>query len=249
MAEAEPASPKAARPRWDFGRALGGEQTLHPVEAGHYGASMHSSYRFYITMERVISGGKRSKMELRLEKDGRARLCVESEGQSSYSVSKYASRDGEDHHEKREDSMSTAWHGRWSPAPDGHASLEFDRVSYHGCDAKPVDLPHPYGAECHELRGSGPVPELLACRGDAPDGLWAPFAMLLDGRLEREQLDIYGAVKLDLQHAGPRAPVDEGEGWWLVAPAPGLEIESRKPRDREPVKLRIEARAAEAPAP
>ncbi|HMV68072.1 MAG TPA: hypothetical protein PKA64_14590, partial [Myxococcota bacterium] len=151
--------PPAEAPAWACALASGPLDVS--VRPGRYDATYAYRQDKLITMERTASTSVDGQAWLDLGADGGFAGCVGAIVSRSRAVSRYASADGQDHHEGDRVVHLLGLRGTWSQELDG-ARLRVDGLTWGACDGEMREAA--LELRCGALRD----PDRIACRGEAP---------------------------------------------------------------------------------
>ncbi len=187
-----------------------GAPPLSAAKPGDYALELSASSTAFITMERNIWEGVKGRLSLSVVQGGAFTGCLQFERTSGGSVSKYASHDGEYHHNEYTDEQQISFKGSWAMEGEWMA-LTLEGSAWNTCEPD---------AEHHPVTGS------LRCLTMGPGGV-LPVASLGCVVADNSAVSLATmALPLGVPDPTPRPPdIHPPAQKWLLVGSPGLEVD------------------------
>src|SRR5690606_5957923 len=138
----------------ELGALVGGRRSITTPTPGRYASLLRASQRRFITMEHTVAESIDGGASIELHPDGRVEACFWATARSGGSISRFASRDGEDHHNQSEHRQRLGARGSWRAEPDASSVIvRLDALQWRTCQAgaEAWQPPAPIELPCHAL--------------------------------------------------------------------------------------------------
>lgn len=227
----------APRPTLDLGPLIGRPRELTTPTAGRYALSLQAKQHRFVTMEITIDSSVNGGASIDLREDGTVHACFWGTDRSSGSISKYASDDGQHHHNETNTSFRMGMWGTWTAEPEAaRATLQLTSVDHRSCERSDAAIERsPVIMTCHAIAaGDGlPVPAII-CRFPADQHRLEQLAMAL---VDHPRSGPW-AIREDSTGRYPQAFGDDVQPWLLLG-SPGLLVRAQDRREGQPIDVTL----------
>jgi hypothetical protein len=222
-----------------FGPIIGESLPLSTPTPGLYRGSSEFSQQKFITRERDISNSIQSRTVIDLLDGGNLTACFAGMKDEHTSVSKYESRDGENHKYDNNKRWIFGAKGTWSIV-DGKAKLLLHEVRQGTCtpDVPQSGFELPFELSCVLVGPNDKLPnQIMACRLDKEPG-WLNQAGLDLGKSSK-----VGPWSFRFTTRGSTGKKEPNGPWLLLSAGEGLHVKSTDKR-RDPIPVLTFAKGA-----
>jgi hypothetical protein len=212
-----------------FGPIIGETLPLSVPTPDSYRGSGEFGQRKFITRERTVSNAVESRTVIELLEGGKMTACFAGNKDEHTSVSRYESRDGEDHEYDHDERWLLGATGSWSIV-DGRARVLLTEVRQGTCtpDIPQTGFELPFELTCVLLGPGENVPvRIMACRLDKEPGWLSPAG------LDLGKSSNVGPWSFRFTTGGPTDNQEPNGPWLLLASGDGIHVKSTDER-RDP---------------